>query len=140
MIAVHLEIDRPPLTRPVAARGALADQAADQAMRVASAPEPKRPGILPPLYLSFAALQFLDLDSTNKALARGYSEANPVMAQVVHHRGAAWAVKAATTTVTIVAAERLWRKNHRTAAVLTMIAANVGYALVVSNNYRKANR
>jgi hypothetical protein len=34
----------------------------------------------------------------------------------------------------------LWRRKHRKAAVLTMIAANVGYALIVSNNYRKAGR
>ena len=133
MIAVHLDAAAPSTTRSI-------HVVAQRAAREMAAREQGRPAVLAPMYISFAALQFLDLDSTGKALERGYTEGNPLMAHVVHHRGAAWAVKAATTAVTIVAAEQLWRRKHRKAAVLTMIAANVGYALVVSNNYRKAGR
>ncbi len=99
-----------------------------------------RPKSLVPLYVSFAALQAFDLHSTHAALDRGYTEANPVIAPFVRNRGAALAFKAATTGATIFAVERLWRKQHRVAAVVTMVAANAAYALIVSHNYRKAGR
>jgi hypothetical protein len=129
MVAVHAvqpaaapDIDRTPLR---------------DAIRASNRDE-DRPRPLVPLYVSFAALQALDLHSTRAALDRGYAEANPVMAPFVRHRGAALAFKVATTGVTIFAVERLWRREHRTAAVITMIAANAGYAFIVSQNYRKA--
>lgn len=131
MVAVHAvapagapEMDRTPL-RDAVRRTALRDD---------------RPRSLMPLYVSFVALQALDLHSTRAALDRGYAEANPVMAPFVDNRGAALAFKAATTGLTIFAVERLWRRQHRTAAVITMIAANAGYAFVVSQNYGKAAR
>ncbi|HEX7084760.1 MAG TPA: DUF5658 family protein [Vicinamibacterales bacterium] len=99
-----------------------------------------RPAPLVPLYVSFVALQGLDLHSTHAALDRGHTEANPVMAPFVRNRGAALAFKAATTGATIFAVERLWKKNHRVAAVVTMVAANAAYALIVSHNYRTARR
>src|SRR5690606_38256596 len=100
----------------------------------------ERPKPLVPLYISFAALQVMDLHSTHAALDRGYTEANPVMAPLVRNRGTALAFKAATTGATIWAVERLWKKQHRVAAVVTMVAANAAYALIVSHNYRKAAR
>ena len=46
------------------------------------------------------------------------------------------AIKVGATAGTIFAVEKLWRHN-RTAAVLTMIGVNAGYALLVGSNYRR---
>jgi hypothetical protein len=113
------------------------------AARAAAAPptlkpeQLKRPAALPPLYIMFASLQVLDADSTRDAMARGYEESNPVLKPVADNSGALLLVKIGATAATIVAVEKLWRKN-RVAAVLTMVAVNTGYAIVVANNYGKA--
>jgi len=100
-------------------------------------PDPDRPKPLVPLYVSFVTLQALDLHSTDAALDRGSRELNPVLAPFAHNRGAALAFKAATTGATILAVEKLWKRNPA-AAVITMVAANAAYALIVSHNYRQA--
>lgn len=96
----------------------------------------RRPPALLPLYVSFAALQVLDTDSTRQALARGYTESNPVLRPVAGNSTSMVLVKVGATVLTIAAVERLWRRN-RVAAVLTMIGINAGYAVVVAQNYRK---
>lgn len=96
---------------------------------------PERPAALVPLYVSFAALQSLDAASTMRALNRGGAEANPLMASVVGSPAAFLGVKAAASAAAIVAAERLW-KDHRAAAIATMIGMNVGYSMVVAHNFR----
>lgn len=101
--------------------------------------ESGRPAVLPPLYISFAALQVMDADSTAEAIERGYAESNPFMMRIASNRGAMLAVKAAAAAGTVFAIERLWRVNRK-AAILTMLAANAGYAIVVANNYRRARR
>ena len=108
------------------------------AASVASRPE-GRPASLVPLYVTFAALQVLDTDSTRHALARGYAEGNPVLRPVAGSGATMMLVKAGATIATIAAVERLWRRN-RLAAVLTMIGINAGYAIVVTRNYQKAGR
>jgi hypothetical protein len=97
-----------------------------------------RPAPLVPLYMTFAALQVLDIDSTVEALDRGYRESNPLMQPVSGNRGAMLAVKAGVTLGTIMLVERVWKGRHRRAAVLTMIGVNVGYGLIVASNYRRA--
>jgi len=92
-----------------------------------------------PLYASFAVLQMLDAHSTTRALQHGGLEANPLMASIVGNTGAFYATKLATTTATIYIAERLWRKN-RVAAILTMVAVNSAYAMVVRHNYGVAGQ
>lgn len=99
-------------------------------------PAQARPPALLPLYISFAALQVLDTDSTRQALARGYAESNPVLRPVAGNSTSMVLVKIGATVLTIAAVERLWRRN-RVAAVLTMIGVNAGYAVVVAQNYRK---
>jgi hypothetical protein len=47
---------------------------------------------------------------------------------------AMWAVKAGATVVSIYAAERLWRRNRRTEAIVTMIAVNSAMAMVAVHN------
>jgi hypothetical protein len=96
---------------------------------------PERPAALLPLYVSFAALQALDAASTMRALNSGGAEANPLMASVVGSPAVFLGVKAAASAAAIVAAERLW-KNHRAAAIATMIGMNIGYSMVVAHNFR----
>ena len=100
-------------------------------------PEPRRPVALPPLYVMFASLQVLDFHSTRSAMARGYEESNPVLRPVADNRGALLLVKVGATAATIVAVEKLWKRN-RVAAVATMVAVNTGYAIIVANNYGKS--
>jgi len=105
-------------------------------MPVVTPPAPaQRPAALVPLYISFAALQALDTASTMRALNRGGSEANPVVASVVGSPAAFIGAKAAASALAIAASERLW-KDHRAAAIATMIGMNVGYSLVVAHNFR----
>ena len=50
------------------------------------------------------------------------------------------AFKIGATATTIVLAEKLWRSQKRTAAVMTMIGLNSAYVIIVAHNYRTANR
>jgi hypothetical protein len=93
----------------------------------------KRPALLLPLYASAGALQALDVYTTSRGLKAGAYEANPAIRR--GNVGTTLALKAATTGVSIVMAEKLWRKN-KAAAVLTVLATNVIGAAVVANNYR----
>jgi hypothetical protein len=100
----------------------------------AAAARPRRPEALLPLYLSFGALQVLDVHSTIGALDRGAVEVNPLMRPFAGNAGLV-AVKAAGTVGVLYTTEHLWKKNP-TAAVLFMVAANSALAFVVQNNYR----
>lgn len=101
---------------------------------VVAVPE-KRPAVLPVLYLSLAGLQAFDVYSTRQALARGAREVNPFMAPVAGNTTGMILMKAVSTATSIVMAERLWHRN-KTAAILTMIAANGVMAVVAANNAR----
>ena len=99
----------------------------------------RRPPALLPLYVTFAALQMLDAHSTSTALQNGAIEANPLMATIAGNTGALYATKIATAAATVFIGEQLWRKN-RFAAIVTMLAVNSAYAIVVHHNYGVANR
>lgn len=99
-------------------------------------PSIRRPRSLVPLYLSYGALQVLDVVATERALAAGATEANPLLQGVAGHTGATLAIKAGTTAATVFLVERLWRKS-RPAAVVLMLTLNAGYAAVVAHNYRQ---
>ncbi|MEO5897232.1 MAG: DUF5658 family protein [Vicinamibacterales bacterium] len=90
------------------------------------------------MYVSFAALQVMDIMSTTKALAGGATEANPVMSGMVNNKAGFYSIKAATAISTVFFAERLG-KNHPRRAAIMMAVLNVGYAAVVAHNYRVAN-
>jgi hypothetical protein len=96
---------------------------------------PERPGGLMPLYVSLATLQVLDVHSTQRALARGGVEANPLMKNVAGNSARLLAVKAAGTAGVVYASEKMWKKN-RAAAVIFMAATNSAMAWVVQHNYR----
>ena len=99
----------------------------------------RRPPALLPLYITFATLQMLDAHSTTKALQNGGVEANPVVASFAGNTGALYATKIATVAATVFIGEKLWRKN-RFGAIMTMMAINSAYAVVVRHNYGIASR
>ncbi len=106
---------------------------------------PKRPtfsgksgqSLLTSLYATTALMQALDVHSTYRALQAGAVEGNPAMGGLTKHPGAFVATKAAVAAVSIWAASRMAKKN-KVAAVITLVAVNSAYAMVVSNNYRLA--
>ena len=97
---------------------------------------PSRPPLLLPLYATYGALQALDVVSTQKALANGAYEANPLLRGLSDKAAGTLAVKAGVTAGTIYLSERLWRKN-RVAAVALMAVLNGAYASIVAWNYRQ---
>ena len=103
-------------------------------------PEPKRPSALVPLYVSFAGLQALDIQSTYRALhTPGARESNPVARTMVGSPTALTALKVATTASFVLATERMWKK-HRVAAVAVAAVGNAAMAAIVAHNYRVPGR
>ena len=100
----------------------------------------ERPAPLRPLYISFAALQVLDVHFTKMALGSNpqASEANPIMGSVVGSTVGMITLKTTAAVGIYYMSERLWKQNRR-AAIWTMIGLNVGYGLVVAHNYRVAS-
>ena len=96
-----------------------------------------RPGALIPLYVSFVALQVLDMHSTTYALDRGAVEANPAIKGFVDNRYAMGALKAAGTAGVIFVSEKV-RKKNKAAAIGLMVASNAAMTWVVQHNYRTA--
>jgi len=95
-----------------------------------------RPSLtLPALQVSFGALQIMDVVSTTRALNAGLTEGNTAMRGVVDRPLAVAAVKAGATAATIFLVNRVARKN-RAAAILTMVAINSAYSVVVVHNFR----
>ena len=95
-----------------------------------------RPSLLPAMYMTSAALQGYDAFSTMKALRNGGREANPFMQSLVQHPVAFIAMKAGVTTASIMAAEQLWKGNHRLGAIGLMVASNAMMSAVAINNQR----
>ena len=87
------------------------------------------------LYVSLAALNAVDGITTAKGLHSGTAtEANVMLGSVARNSAALWALKAGSTAVTIVLAERLRRDGHRGQAIAVMILSNSLMATVVANN------
>jgi len=107
----------------------------EQPARTAS----NRPARLRSLHISLAALQVLDVHSTKLALGSNAQarEGNPIIASLGGSTAGMIALKASAAVSMYYMSEQLWKKNRK-AAVLTMIALNVGYGVVVAHNYRVA--
>jgi hypothetical protein len=120
----------------VAAAAATTTTAASQDFSTRSTFKYGRPSILPALYATSAALQGYDAYSTLHGLSSGAVEANPLMKSVVKSPAAFVAMKASVTTASIMAAEQLWKNNHRTGAIGLMIASNVMMGMVAAHNSR----
>lgn len=100
-----------------------------------SAP-PRRPGVLPALHVSFAALQVLDAESTLRGVSAGGYELNLILGAVVDRPAAFFAVKGGMTALTPFLNERLWKRNRK-ASVILITVIDSAYVLVVANNYRQ---
>ena len=96
-------------------------------------------GLLNSLYASTAVMQGLDVHSTVMAFRGGAVEGNPLTAGATRNRAAFIATKAAVTAATIFAAKKIAKKN-KLAAVITLVAVNSAYAMIVAHNYRLAQR
>ena len=95
---------------------------------------PTRPIVLPALYAGFITLQALDTSYTLRALPVFATEANPLMRGVTKYPAAFVALKAGLTIGGIMHSERLWKNDHRVAAVVLMAASNGLMAVVVARN------
>jgi hypothetical protein len=93
-----------------------------------------RPRALVPLYLAMTTLQTLDIVSTRRALAAGGREGNPLVAPLAGSAASMIAVKAGMSSLMVYAMERLWKQNRK-AAILTLIATNLGYGAIVPHNF-----
>jgi hypothetical protein len=126
---------------------AFLNTSATPAIRLANTdPEPVEPfraprrgpsPLLGSLYLSTAAMQALDMHSTLQAFRAGAVEGNPLMSGITKNRGVFMATKAAVAASTILAARQIAKRN-KVAAVVTMVAINSAYAMIVSHNYKLA--
>lgn len=119
---------------PATVRAADDDQVPAKAHIALFAPPTARPTLLPPLYLSLAGLQAYDGYATLHGVTSGGREANALVGGLTSTPAAFWAVKAGSTALTIVLAERLWRTHHRGEAIATMVVANGVMALVAARN------
>ena len=132
--------DVAPAAEPAVGTETSAATQAPSLLSVALRPEPKRPASLPALYASFGALQGIDLWQTARLIDRDLPEHNPLMASTAGHPVGVFAIKAATTVCTIYFVERLWKSDHRVAAIVTMVAINAATTAVVAHNARQLGR
>jgi hypothetical protein len=93
--------------------------------------------LLNSLYASTAVMQALDMHSTLQAFKAGAVEGNPLMTGIVKNRAAFMATKAAVAASTMLAARQIAKKS-KIGAVVTMIAINSAYAMIVQHNYKLA--
>ena len=98
-----------------------------------------RPAVLPSLFVSLAGLHALDAYSTSRGLAKGAREANPLMQGAAKNSAMFWAIKAGTSVLPMLAAERMWKKN-RVGAVVVMALANGVAVAVAANNAKVLGR
>ena len=135
---VMASVDRPIMTAamPPTSR-LLAEQVSAPAVFAPLYAEPKRPSWFMALHVLTAGLRVADAHSTLSGLKTGAVEANPLMSPVAKNGPALVAMKAGVAAGVIYATERMSRGN-RVAAVLTAIAINGTYAMVVAHNYRLA--
>lgn len=94
--------------------------------------------MFPILASTYAVLNGLDVYTTTAVIRSGSGvEANPLVAPAAGNPFALAALKAVSTTATIVVARRLW-KRHPAGAIALLVGANIGMGLVVSHNARVA--
>ena len=135
--AAVLVLTAPAVPAPSAEPAATPAQAS--VMPALTATTVRRPAILLPLYISFAAMQVLDIRSTQQALNGGGVEGNPVMGGIVGSPVAMTAMKVGATAGIVFLSEKM-RKRNPVAAVVMMVGFNSAYAMVVSRNYAIARQ
>src|SRR5262245_48979569 len=105
----------------------------ESAMTVAER-APRRPIVLPGLYAGYITLQALDTSYTLRTVPSLAREVNPLLKHVTKYPPAFVALKAGLTVGAILNAERLWKDDHRVAAIVWMVASNGLMAAVVARN------
>ncbi len=95
--------------------------------------------LLPSLYVSLAGLNAFDAYTTTVGVAKGATEANPLMRGVAGKPAAMWAVKGCVTAASIYMAERLWKKNRKVEAITVMAITNGMMAVVAARNAAVVN-
>lgn len=95
--------------------------------------------LLKSMYATTAVMQALDVHSTLRAFKAGAVEGNPLMSGITKNRLAFVATKAAVAASTMVAARQI-AKRSKVGAVISLVAINSAYAMVVSHNYKLARR
>ncbi|HXT69787.1 MAG TPA: DUF5658 family protein [Vicinamibacterales bacterium] len=93
--------------------------------------------LLKSMYVTTAVVQALDMHSTLGAFKAGAVEANPLMSGITKNRVAFVAAKAAVAASTMFAARQI-AKRSKVGAVITMLAVNSAYAMIVRHNYKLA--
>lgn len=96
-------------------------------------------GLLKSMYATTAVMQGLDVHSTLKAFKAGAVEGNPLMKGITGNRVAFVATKAAVAASTMLAARQI-AKRSKVGAVITLVAVNSAYAMIVRHNYNLARR
>ena len=91
------------------------------------------------LYVSFVALEALDVFSTMRGMRHGHREANPLMRGVAGNSMAMASVKAGAAASTILLVRQVARKN-RVAAIAMMVGMNTALSVVVARNLRAPGR
>ncbi len=86
------------------------------------------------LHVGLIASQAYDVYSTTHAIRRGAIEVNPLLKNTVGSRFAFVALKVVVTAGPIYEAEKLWRRNHRVAAIALMAASNGIMMAVAKHN------
>jgi hypothetical protein len=126
LCSVAVNAEERPTSVPVAPSEAVARAWAKEAGRSSTA--------VRTMFATYGVVQGLDMVSNYAARNRGAVEANPVMRGSY---GKGIAVKAAMGAATIFAVRAIEKKSKK-AAIVTMIALNVGTAAVIANNLRVA--
>jgi hypothetical protein len=119
---------------PAVARAADDDKTPTTQTKESFTQEVTRPSLLPPLYVSLAALQAYDGYSTLYGVKNGARESNVLVSGLAGKPAVFWAVKGGSTAVTIFLAEQLWRHHRRAEAIVTMIAANGVMTAIAARN------
>jgi hypothetical protein len=127
-----------PGTAPIAGAVTRAAKDAEPTTLWTMSQTPKRPGMLPVLYGTYAGLQVMDIVSTQKAISAGALEANPLMKK--GGMATAVALKAAAGVGMFYASEKMWKKNRVGAIALMAVMNGVTAAVVVHNNHNAARR
>lgn len=132
--AVTLEA-APRVVLPSADRLARLMAMADDEASIVRVPDrdPRR-AVLSSLHAVTGVVQAYDGMLTMRVLDAGGKESNPLMKPVAGNSGVMLGVKVAAAVATVIGTETLWHDNHRVAAILTSIAANVGMAMIARHN------
>ena len=100
---------------------------------------PHRPLVLPFLYASSVLLQGYDAYATLTVLKHGGTEVNPLL-KGIKSPTALIGLRAGLTAMSIIQAERMWKRDQRLGAVLTMVAVNGFMAMAAVHNYAVIER